>query len=532
MALPAANTAWPPAPWDLAYRAYAENEAWYLGDTDALEKIYRRAEQGDYSRRGTPMRGGIVGTASRMFWGRPVPAGQTRTRLHIPAAADLSTLSSDLLFSEPPEVQLAVAEVSGASASILVAGPSKEQQRLDLIANSDAAHAMFNTMGELKSALGATVITSAWDTDVADHVWLECTAVDVVVPEFRKGKLIACTMWTEYQSGSVFWRHLERHEPGRIEHALYQGTADNVGRRIPLEERPETAYLAKMVDGDSAILTGITGLTASYNLNMPTRSWRKKGELAFAGRSDYAGLHPLFDALDECMSSWMRDLKLGGGKILVPDAALQSNGIGAGGSFDMGQEAFAGLNMPGEVGKLAMEKVQFDIRVDEHEATAFALYREILRASGFSQSAWGDYSSGSAQTATEVNDRDKASERTRAKKTLYDKVAIAEQSAVALELDGILFPGKGGGYFERPTVVFPDVSQIDPEKLARTIQLLDAAGAASTRRKVELANADWTDAQVDEETERIRTDRGTVPDPATFTGFEPINPPDQEEPTP
>lgn len=525
MALPEANTAWPPAPWDYAYRAYAENEAWYLGDTDALEKIYRRASQTvDYARRGQPMQGGIVGAASRMFWGRPVPSGQSRTRLHIPAAADLSTLSSDLLFSEPPEVQLAVAQVAGASASRLAAGPSAQQQRLDIIANSDAAHAMFNTMGELKSALGAAVITSAWDTDIADNVWLECTAVDVVVPEFRKGKLIACTMWTEYRKDAVYWRHLERHEPGMIEHALFQGTADNLGRRIPLTERAETAYLAKMVNKDSLVLTGIDGLTASYNLNMPTRSWRKKGELAFAGRSDYAGLHPLFDALDECMSSWMRDLKLGGGKILIPEAALQTTGVGAGGSFDMGQEAFAGLNMPGEVGKLSIDKVQFEIRVDEHERTAFALYREILRASGFSQSAWGDYASGSAMTATEVNGRDKASERTRAKKALYDKTAIAEQAAVALELDGILFSGKGGGKFEKPSVVFPDVSQVDPETMARTIQLLDAAGAASTRRKVELANPDWTEDQVDEETGRIRADVGTAPDPATFTGFDPIIP--------
>src|SRR5690606_30732764 len=126
----------------------------------------------------------------------------------------------------------------------------------------------------------------------------------------------------------VVWRHLEHHEPGRITHALYQGSSDNIGRVVPLTERPETAYLAKLVDADSAILTGIDRLTCSFNQNMPSRLWRKKGALAHAGRSDFAGILPLFDALDETWSSWRRDLKLGGGKILVPEAALDTAGPG------------------------------------------------------------------------------------------------------------------------------------------------------------------------------------------------------------
>ncbi|TQL46682.1 hypothetical protein FB562_2206 [Homoserinimonas aerilata] len=519
MALPAPNTAWPPAPWDFAYSQYRENEAWYLGDTDELEKIYRREQQeATHVHRGQPMRGGVVGAASRMFWGRPVPTGQSRTRLHVPAPADLATIASDSVFAVPPEVQLAVATSQGASASVVAATPSKEQLRLDEIANSDAAHAMYNTMGELKSVFGATVITSEWDLDISDHVWLASYAVDVVIPEFRKGKLIACTMWTEYVDKSVVFRHLEHHEVGRIQHVLYQGSETNIGRVVALEDRPETAHLAKMINSEAGIVTGLDRLTASYNLNMPTRAWRKKGQLAFAGRSDFAGSLPLFDALDETMSSWMRDLKLAGGKVLVPSSALQSNGVGQGGFFDSGQEFFAGLDVPGEVGKITMDKVQFAIRVDEHERTARALWREIFRAAGQGTRSIDD--DGASQvTATGELLRDKREEITRDKKTLYDKRAIAEQSSVALELDGKLFPGKGGGRFEEPVVMFADISQTDPEQLARTIQFLDAAGAASTRRKVELFNPDWDDTKIDEEVKRIVAERGTsAPDPATFTG--------------
>ncbi|WP_437582721.1 hypothetical protein ACSAGD_10665 [Paramicrobacterium sp. CJ85] len=513
MALPADNSSWPPAPWDFAYTTYAENEAWYLGDTDRLAEIYRSAERerATHMHKGQARTGGVVGAVSRFFWGRPVPAGQARTRLHIPAPADLATLSSDLIFSEPPEVQILTDEGQKVGA--------QAQSRLDLIANSDAAHAMYNTMGELKAALGAVALVSTWDTEVSDHVWLEASAADVIIPEFRKGRLLACTMWTEYRDKNVYYRHLERHSVGAIEHALYKGKADNLGTRVPLQERPETEHLARLVNADSLILTGLNKLTASYNLNMPTRAWRKKGDLAWTGRSDFAGIQPLFDALDETWSSWMRDLKLAGAKILVPESALHTGPAGVGGYFDESQEVYAGLNMAGDPDKPTFDKVQFEIRVQEHEDTAQAIYREILRSAGYSQSAWGDYGD-SIQTAREVEDRDKASERTRDKKTLYDKTAIAEQSMVALELDGLLFPGKGGKALDRrPNVVFPDVSQIDPEKSARTAQLLNAAGAASTETLVRQTRPDWEDEQVLEEVRKIRAEREfPVPDPATFTG--------------
>lgn len=526
MPIPAENTAWPPKPWDEAYQAYALNEAWQLGDTATLERLYTsdRQQQATHLHRGQAYRGGLVGAASLMFWGRPVPANENRTRIHVPAPADLATLSSDLVFAEPPEVAL------GADG----AKDEKAKARLDLIANSEQAHATWNTMGELKAALGATVITTAWDTSVADHVWLEVAAADVIIPVFRRGVMVECTMWTEFREdrSQTVYRHLEHHEVGSIEHALYKGTENNLGRRVPLQDRPETASLADLVNADSRILTGIDRLTCSYNLNMPTRAWRKKGVLANTGRSDYAGLHPLFDALDETFSSWMRDLRQGAGRILVPDAMLDYLGPGMGASFDMGREVFAGLNTPGDPGKVALDKVQFDIRVEQHERTAFAIYREILRAAGYSQSAWGDYSGGGqggTQTATEVDDRNKASERTRDKKILYDKAAISRQASVALELDGKLFPGKGGGRFEQPTVIFPDVSQEDPEKLARTLSLLDAAGAISTWEKVARANPDWSEDEIKVEVARIRKDRGTVPDPTTFDGTDPAVDPEDVE---
>lgn len=525
MPIPAQNTPWLPPPWDFAYRAFEENEAWWVGDTDRLEKIYRREAQADatHQRRGVPMRGGIVGAAARMFWGRPVPANENRSRIHVPAAADLATLASDLVFAEPPAVGLPSKQGQQTQDA-----SKQAQSRLDLIANSDDAHATYNQMGEQKSALGAAVLVTRWDTEVEDHVWLETVAADVVIPTFRSGRMVEVTMWTQYVDGSTYWRHLEHHGIGFIEHALFQGTQANLGRRVSLADRPETAVFATLVNADSVILTGVDRLTASYNPNMPTAAWRKKGPLAYTGRSDFAQLHPLFDWLDETFSSWMRDLRLGAGKVLVPDAMLDINGIGQGATFDMGREIFAGLNVPGDPSKVAIDKVQFDIRVEEHERTAAGIYREILRKAGFSPSAWGDYAGGAEMTATEVSDRKSASERTRDKKILRDRSAIARQASVALELDGILFPGKGGGRYDDITVEFPDTSQESPLQLAQTLSLLDAAGAISTEQKVRRANPDWDDPAVREEVAKIRADRPPVADPAAFDGDDP-NDTDEEQ---
>lgn len=509
MPIPEQSTPWLPEPWDVAYEQYEINDAWYTGDTKRLADIYQRGsrEAATHTRRGQNMRGGLVGAATRMFWGRQVPVAENRARIHVPAPADLATLASDQVFSEGMEVTLPKLE-------------EKTKARLDLIANSDEALETFSTMGELKSAFGATALVTRWDKAVSDNAWLEAVAADVVIPTFQSGRLIELTLWTEYTHDNVRWRHLEHHAPGYIEHALFEGTPDNLGRRVPLDARPETAHLAGLVNAQSVIVTGIDRLTASWNPNMNAVQWRKKGVLANAGRSDFHQLLPLFDTLDETFSSWVRDLRLGAGRVIVPEAALDVAGPGQGGSFDMGREVFAGLNMPGDPSKMTFDKVQFDIRVEEHEKTMLAIYREILRKAGFSPSAWGDYSGGSQMTAAEIQDRKSASERTRDKKILRDRAAISQQSSVALEIDGLLFPGKGGKRLDvLPSVSFPDVSQAGPEQLAQTLSLLDTAGAISLEQKVRRANPDWDDDAVKTEVDAIRSERA-VADPTTFTGLD------------
>lgn len=65
------------------------------------------------------------------------------------------------------------------------------------------------------------------------------------------------------------------------------------------------------------------------------------------------------------------------------------------------------------------------------------------------------------------------------------------------------------------------MSQEDPEKLARTLTLLDIAAAISLEQKVRRANPDGEDDQVSAEVKAIRAERGNAPDPAAFDGDDP-----------
>lgn len=503
MPLPIKDTAWPPQPWDYAYRVWAENDAWYVGDTEALKNLYmpNSVSKPTHSVNGQPYRGGIVGNMRRWFWGTPTPANESRTRLHISAPADVAQMSADLLFAEPPKFTL-----EGAQAA---------KDRLDLIANRPDFQAMLPQAGEHASAFGAAALVTSWDTSISDTVFLREAAADVIVPEFRLGQLSALTLWTQYVDGSIVYRHLERHEPGAIFHALYQGSMNGLGRQVPLQDRPETAPLAELVNSDGFIPTGITRLTASLMLNLPAKAWRKKGDLSLIGRSDFtADVKGLFDSLDAAWSSWMRDLELGRARLVVPQAMLENTGPGRGAYFDVDRELFTPVQAPGMVNGSSIEQVQFNIRVQEHRDTCDALYERILVAAGL-KDADPDPMRSSARTATEVNDANRASERTRQKKLVYARQALAEQVSVALEIDGLVFPGKGGGKFPEPTVEFVERSQIDPEKLSRTIQAFRAATVLSIETGVRMAQPDLDDAEVDAEVERIKAEQGvSVPDPA------------------
>ncbi|WP_374459318.1 hypothetical protein [Microbacterium sp.] len=510
---------WPPAPFDTALAQFEEWDGLYTGVT----RVAGVSPAATHVHNGVPHQGGLVGAYNRTMFGRPVVPGENRTSVHIPIAGDLAQLSSELLFAEAPKILLPDWEKGNKAA----------QERLELIVASDEGHAELLRSGEYAAAHGGTYLAVAWDAEVRDHVWFRSYRADCAIPEFRYGMLFAVTVWTEYAVKGKVYRLLERHRPGYIVYSLWRGSEHEKGEQVPVDEIPDTAHYAKItpkVDADrlpeAATLdiitpTGVPWLTCEYYPNMlPNPTWDREGALANLGRSDYFGIEDLFGTADFLWSSLIRDFVNGQGRLIVPESYLDTAGRGQGASFDPFRQVFAthgGLDR-GKDGN-AIEQVQFALRVEEHVKGIEAVKRQIAQSAGYSVAHFGIHDQ-ITRTATEVTDNKAGSERTRDKKALYVRPALSRLARTALAIDGLLFRGKGGATIDGlPDVVFADVSQVDPERNARTIQMLDAAKAISTLVKVRAAHPEWDETAVAEEVARIQAEQGmTAPDPATFTG--------------
>ena len=568
----AASDVFPPQPFDIAFARFAEHDAWYCGDTATLAEIYQgKIGVTTHIRAGIPYRGGVIGTLSKFWWGQPqdVP-GEHRMKMHLPIPADLAQLSADLLFAEAPKIRYAKPEAAAAAgddgAGAPTAAPSHPgQDRLDLIMGSDEAHAEMLKGGEFAASLGGTYFSVVWDETLADHVWFQSFAADCAIPEFRYGKLTGCTLWTEYQTenAATVYRLLEIHKPGTIRYELHQGGPNNLGNIVPMDTLPETEHYLNLVpdvelgdlgpltvagdataeqpmtatltDAAVTIATGVPKLAVVYMPNvLPARDWRKYGPIANLGRSDFAGQEDIFDKIDQVYSSLLRDIDNGAGRLTVPESYLDTSGKpGDGATFDMNRQVYSGVNALGGPNDSLSSQItvsQFDIRVQEHLEAIDGLKRELATACGYSPVHLGLQQTRAGQrTATEVTADLSDSERTRDKKALHAKPALAKLAQVAMAIDGVVFPGKGGGWFEElPDIEFAEVSQVDPLKNAQTVQVLDAARAASIKTRVRMVHPDWENDEVDIEAAAIQAEESAMapmasPIVAPFSGSTDMN---------
>ena len=502
---------WPPLPPEVV-AAQREWDAWYRGSADKLDAVYGRAVGANI--RPAQLAGGLVGGAARMLWGNPVP--QTKKyRIHLPLPADIAAASSDLLFGQ--ELPITYPDAPGAAVD-----------RMNYILEGNQWQSLLSESGELSAALGGTYLRLGWDEEVADHALITVMDADGAVPTFSYGHLREVTFWTVVdKTGHLVFRHLETHRPGAIEHSLWEGTKDKLGRRVPLAESPVTADLP--VDSNSTIVTGIKELTAVYIPNVrPTPMWRDVREARYLGRSDFGvqGVTTLFNGLDETWTSWMRDIRHARSRIFASRAALESSTPGGGAYFDSDREVYESLNVPpGEdpsVDKMISAQ-QFTIRVEEHARTIKELTLAAVSSCGYSGSTFG-LDNEVAKTATEVGAVRQRTTETREKKTRYWTPALERFLRATANLDAVVF---GGGTADTDVnVEFPPSSTPSQLELAQTAVAFRGAQAASTKTLVELIHPDWDEKQVQDEVALITSESAPAPieiapadalDPATET---------------
>ncbi|WP_433067388.1 phage portal protein [Dactylosporangium sp. CS-033363] len=495
---PGGNTPWPPPERKHAMERFLIWRAWYRGDPEEIAATYGGGGSAQLSERRFTLpgnhpaqyRGGVVGAVARAWWGKPIPQSDYPSKMHIPAPEDLAVVSSQLLFSEPPQIKWE---------------DEKTAKRMSEVLNRSKFHAKLLQGGEVQAAYGGVYMVITWDDELAGHPWIRPVLADAAVPEFAWDILTAVTFADcvqEEDAGQTVWRHLERHERGRILHGLYKGSKETLGQQLPLTAHPKTARLQPQIE------TVKDRLTVAYIPNLlPNRLDPGSVE----GRSDFSpGMITLFDALDQTYTSLMNDLELGEAKLVVPRSYLKSNGPGQGMRYDHSQRIFLLLDMLDSPERPAtIEQVQFTIRVAEHLQLAGDIHDQIVRAAGYAkQGVMGDESNTQA-TATEVNVRNTKSDSTRDAKALYWAEMATLLETLAL-LDGKLF---GSGITaERPDVTFNEEQQTDPLVLGQVVQALYASESASIETRVRMAHPSWPKDQIDAEVEKVTKEFGTTMD--------------------
>lgn len=510
MPLPDSSVPWPPEDTEQARALFDAWGAWYSGSPEQLARVYggggNTAPYGLPPRpRPSTFRGGVVGTVARWFWGNPPNQAQRPTRLHVPLAGDIAAVNADLLFGEAPT--LATEETGGTR---------PVQERLDELMTEGGLHSALLEGAEVCAAYGGVYLRVSWDRDLSPFPIVEPIIPDTAAPEWAGQHLRAVTFWRVLsdEGDSRVVRHLERHEPGRVFHGLYEGGQNALGTKVPLTERPETERFAGAVDAQGGISTGAEGLAVVYVPNMrPHRLIRGTP----MGRSDYQGVEPFMDALDEAWSSWMRDIRLAKARLVVPDSFLQNLGRGQGSFFDGEQEVYegvTGLQGANERFSDMISAHQFAIRVDEHSRTCQELTEQIVRGAGFSAQTFGE-SRDLAVTATEVTTRERRTYSTRARKIGYWQPALTRLLEVVLQIDRAAL---GTGITPvRPSLSWPDGVQDSPEQVATTVELLNRARAASTQTLVQIVHPDWDETEVQAEVQRI--EEADQPDPRLMAGL-------------
>ena len=468
---------WPPEEWGTVYERYREWSAWYSGDplqiSEALSsKVYSPTEQG-------------------RFWAKEI-RDERKVMIHVPLAGELATTSSNFLFSETP--------------AITIPGVAAEDDQTKKLRQLLDVNGFYNTIleaAEVASALGGIFLKINWDKKLFPYPILNIAQPDNALPEFKFGILVAVTFWKIIRDdGDKVYRLLERHERGAIYTKLYAGTTTTLGEEADIKTLPETA------EAEPVRNTGFKeDILVRYIPNMlPNKIFRGSA----IGQSDFGGAEGLMDALDEAYTSWIRDIRIGVGRIITPRDYLRDIETGKP-RFDLDQEVYEQLDFdPNDVnGTNSIKNIQFDIRHEAHQKTTLDLICRIVSNAGYSPQSFG------LGVGSSVNDsgyalqiKEKKSIITSAKKARYWKTALEDLLQMMLSIHTKTEA-------KRPSVEINDCVSSDLGQIATTLNMLNSAQAVSIRTKVKMVNRDWTEEQIEEEVKRIMEEQRIIKPPVS-----------------
>jgi A118 family predicted phage portal protein len=479
MALPLDNTPWLPKRWKNVYYKYAEWAAWYSSNIENLINLYTDHLKAPY-------------VPSNRFALRQLRR-EIETYLHVPVAADIAATSANMLFGEQPIIRIPDAFMDNASA-----GAKATQDRMDVILQKGEFYSKLLEAAESASALGGVFLKPNWDVEFKDIPIIDIIQADNALPCFQWGFLKEVTFHKIVcETDRYTYRLLENHTKGMVINALYRGTSDNLGVRVPLTDLDDTAEM------QDEILTGIDDIMVRYIPNVkPNRMFRGSG----LGNSDYQGNEGLFDSINQVYTSWIKEIKLGQARIIVPEQWLErDNGEF---KFNADREIFTALDIdPLSAKGKGIDQVQFNLRVTEHKDTVTQLVLQAITDSGYSPQSFGMNISGAGESGLALNVRERKSIITTGKKQIFFKQALQDIIEMLLQIDKSIFKTPNIEVLA-PSIEFQDSLSFDLGQVSGTIDTLNRAQAASTRVKVQMAHPDWTKQAIDDEVNTILGEQG------------------------
>jgi A118 family predicted phage portal protein len=473
---------------DPIYADYAEHSAWYSGDPNQLANFYGSLLAPPNYIAGDFFSEHYYNSVAprQKFWQKQIYE-ERRTILHVPIAGDIASMSANMLFAESPKFKVQ---------------NEQTQARLNDIMQKANVNDVLLQAAEIASALGGVYLKINWDTTFVDYPILSIVQPENAIPTFQWGILKEVTFYKtmyeeDHRKGTTVYRLLENHTAGKIEYGLYKGDEEKLGMRIGLQSLPQTAMLQDEIE------TGVDELLVRYIPNVkPNRKHRGSP----FGQSDLSGLEGLMDALDEAYSSWMRDVRLGKGRIMVPESFLQKlpNGEFV---MDIDKEVFTAFDIdPLSAQNVGITNIQFNIRTQEHMDTCLELMNRIISTAGYSPQSFGLSIKGSVESGLALNIRERRSFITQSKKRAYWKTPIEDLMYMMLLIDQQNFGSRITP--EKPTVEFGDSMIPDLGQMATAVETLARAQAISIESKVRLSRPELNDEQVFLEVEKIKQEIG------------------------
>ena len=367
---------------------------------------------------------------------------------------------------------------------------------------------------------GEVYLRPAWDVSLSPHPILTVIPGRIVIPSFRHGMLrdasIVTTYTDEERTARVYWRHIEYHEPGRIENVLYRGTADRLGAPVELTARPETA------DEKPVIETQIEELLV---VHVPLD---RDGESPH-GISLFDGLEALIVGIHRLYSQEQHDAEIARRRIAVSEEFLTSDATGRR-SFDRRTDLLVLTEeAAGSVGaeRAPVTPVEFGDDLVMRERIRGRLV-DFLVACGISPKTIDADNTGEAASGTARKLAQSMTLRTVSGVGRYWQSALARALDLSLSVARTHLPA----WREIPTTtVLPSIELADgfvndPAELARILADLDTAAAISTYEKVKALHPEWSDEQIEAEVAAIG---GPPPPPALPAFGRPPTPPDDDE---